>query len=384
MIGPSIGGLFAEPCENFPSTCIADSLFSRFPYLLPNIICASILLVAVITGFFLIEETHPDMQPWSTREDLDHTKAKTPLMATAGAMENAPVDLRRDTYGTFNAVVEVENLRRPINSRTSSVLSVPRGLAFTPRVYMLTLALGIFTYHSMTYDHLLPIYLQDEREDKNEIFAAPIPDAFAGGLGLSTQQVGVIMLFNGLIALFVQGIVFPLAASWLGIWKVFLLCTFGHPIAYFIVPYLAFLPPQYLHAGIYAALTIRNLFAILAWPIILILLKEASSSPSCLGKINGLAAAAGASCRTIASPIAGLLYGVGMKVGFTPLAWWASALVAVVGVMQAMFIRRQKDKRSVVRTAAHFASGEHEEVVRDERQQDDAGAEEHQRLLVVR
>lgn len=78
MIGPAIGGRFARPCENFPNFFPADGLFGRFPYLLPNVICAVLLLIAVILGTFFINETHQDMQPWSTQEDVDHNTARTP------------------------------------------------------------------------------------------------------------------------------------------------------------------------------------------------------------------------------------------------------------------------------------------------------------------
>ena len=151
------------------------------------------------------------------------------------------------------------------------------------------------------------------------------------------------MAINGVIALFVQGIVFPIMASWLGVWKVFMVVTVLHPLAYFIVPWLALLPAQWLYTGIYACLTIRNCLSILAYPVLLILLKEASPSSSCLGKINGLAASTGAACRTVASPAAGFLYGVGITIDLTAIAWWASALVAVAGALQAVLMIRRDE-----------------------------------------
>lgn len=169
------------------------------------------------------------------------------------------------------------------------------------------------------------------------------------------------MCVNGIIALFVQGVIFPLAASWLGVWRLFILVTCGHPISYTVVPYLAFLPQSALYPGIYACLTIRNLFSILAYPVLLILIKDASPGPSYLGRINGLAASVGAACRTLASPIAGFLYGVGIKIDFTPLAWWASALVAVLGAVQLFLIRRQKDS-VVVHNVSHFQDHEQNKV----------------------
>ena len=353
IIGPAIGGTLAQPAINYPSI-FSDTIFAKFPYLLPNLICAIMLLMSVIAGYFFLTETHPDMQPWSTPAELDHSVAETPLMATAGATANSGVDLRADSYGTFNDVEfqkeETWNVNADGSSRPASIASLEKHKIFTKRVVMLVIALGIFTYHSMTYDHLLPIFLQDEREEIQVLRSGILN--IPGGLGLSTQDVGVIMSCNGLIALFVQGVIFPLFAEWLGVWKLFLMVSILHPIAYFIVPLLAFLPPNLLYPGIYGCLTIRNFFSILGYPVILILLKEACPKASVLGTINGLAASAGAACRTVAPPVAGLLYGLGAAQGFTGLAWWGSCAVAIAGAIQLYWVRRAKNGVSTVRPVA--------------------------------
>ena len=355
IIGPAIGGTLARPAISIPSVFSPTGIFGHFPYLLPNLICAAILLISIFFGYFFLIETHPDMQQWSTQEELDHTTAETPLM-TAGATADYGIDLRGDTYGTFNTVDIHESKEWMVNAdgsaRPPSISSKETPKYLTRKVAMIVVALGIFTYHSMTYDHLLPIFLQDDRISTSNVPRSPFN--IPGGLGLSTQSVGIIMSFNGIIALFIQAILFPLFASWLGVWKTFVMVTILHPIAYFIVPYLAFLPANSLYPGIYICLAIRNFFSILAYPVLLILLKEAAPSPSVLGKVNGLAASAGAACRTIAPPIAGYLYGVGTKIGFTGLAWWVSSVVAVAGALQILSIQRTKNKTATIRPMASF------------------------------
>ncbi|KAE9978816.1 hypothetical protein BLS_000283 [Venturia inaequalis] len=356
IVGPAIGGYFAEPVDNFPSMFSRNGLFASFPYLLPNLLCASLLLASIVAAYFFLLETHQDMQPWSTQEDLDHTTAATPLIPASGAMNNAPADLTTESYGTFDAVTITESSKDQKKS-LSRASSPSREKVFTKNVIMLTVALGVFTYHSMTYDHLMPIFFQDKRTN--------VDHQLSGGLGLKTQAVGVIMSINGLIALFVQGVIFPLMAEWLGVWRLFVLVTIGHPIAYFIVPYLIVLPHSWLYTGIYASLFVRNCLSILAYPLILILIKEAAPSASCLGKINGLAASTGGACRTMASPIAGILYGVGSQMRFTPLAWWVSALVAVIGALQIPWIDRQKNKTAHVRTVWAETEQENEKGLRE-------------------
>ena len=356
ILGPVIGGTLAKPAKSFPTLFSPDGIFATFPYLLPNLICAGLLMVSIFIGYFFLLETHPDMQPWSTPEELHNTAAETPLLGTAGATANsAGVDLRADSYGTFNEVEIDEEKQWLVNvdgsSRPASIHKKPPHY-INRRVVQIVIALGIFTYHSMTYDHLLPIFLQDDRGADHISTSVSFPVNIPGGLGLNTTAVGIIMSFNGLIALFIQAIIFPLFATWIGVWKVFVLVTLLHPIEYIIVPYLVLLPDNLVYPGIWACLTVRNFTSILAYPVILIMLKEASPSPSVLGKINGLAASAGAACRTVAPPVAGFLYGIGSDIQFTGLAWWGSAVVAIVGAVQMFWVERDRNKFVSVRSVA--------------------------------
>ncbi|KAJ6109733.1 hypothetical protein N7486_001968 [Penicillium sp. IBT 16267x] len=359
IIGPAIGGLLARPADGFPSLFPQDGLFGRFPYLLPNLVCSFLLLLSIIGGWLFLQETHPDMQPHRD-EYFVSTLVDQPLLATSGATANGAVDIRADSYGTFNQVSSYEE--KDWDMQGDETLPVwkksfkPK--AFTWRVTMLIAALAIFTYHSMTYDHLLPIFLQDD----NKRYASLPPSSLfdiPGGIGLSTRTVGVIMSTDGIIALVIQSVIFPALAHWLGVWRLFVVVTILHPISYFMVPFLAFLPQNLIFFGIYACMVVRNILSIVAFPVLLILIKQACPSESVMGKINGLAASAGAASRTIASPIAGLLYGAGADIGCTAVAWWASSLVALLGVLQLWFI--QQKRRSLVTvesaTTCYFPPG---------------------------
>ncbi|EMD60836.1 hypothetical protein GGP41_009790 [Bipolaris sorokiniana] len=353
IIGPSIGGYFSEPATNFPSVFSPTGLFAKFPYLLPNIICASLLLISIIMAYFLLDETHPDKQPHGFFEQYDATVAETPLLPAQGAIADAAANLTADSYGTFNSVeVERAEVWR-VRSNGDWVESPASEKVFTRPVIMFVIALGIFTYHSMTYDHLLPIFLQDKRanDDMNALDFAS--SALGGGLGIPIQKVGIILSLNGIIQLVIQALVFPVLADCFGVWRLLLIVTLAHPIAYFIVPFLQLLPDHLLYPGIFACLAVRNLTSILAFPLLLIMIKEATPDKSHLGKINGLAASTGAACRTVASPIAGLLYGLSIELRFTPLAWWGSALVAICGALQVPFLNRAAHEcHAQVRTAA--------------------------------
>lgn len=353
LIVAAIGGLLARPSEGFPDLFPSDGLFGRFPYLLPNLVCSFLLLLSIIGSWLFLEETHPDMQPGHIHPYFEHTSVEQPLLATSGATANAGVDLRAESYGTFNQVHlhEDESWYVQADGTSPAWKKPPKPKAFTWRVTMLVVALSIFTYHSMTYDHLLPIFLQD----KNPTLRHTSPFDIPGGVGLSTRTVGAIMSTDGIIALAIQSLIFPALAQWLGVWRLFILVTVLHPIAYFMVPFLVFLPQQLVFVGIYACLIVRNILSIIDYPVLLILIKQASPSDSVMGKINGLAASAGAAARTIAPPVAGYLYSTGAEVGCTAIAWWGSTVVALVGAAQLWLIQRKKHSWATVQIAEPYS-----------------------------
>ncbi|KAL3475328.1 major facilitator superfamily domain-containing protein [Aspergillus californicus] len=354
ILGPAVGGLLAKPAESYPSLFSGDGLFGNFPYLLPNLVCSILLFGSIVFAWLFLQETHPDMQPSSGPDDLDHASVEHPLLATAGATANPGADLRAESYGTFNQVELHEDESWAVYEDGSKPeLDSQKQIAFTRPVIMLVVALAIFTYHSMTYDHLLPIFLQDQRGAPSVGGSAL---TFPGGVGLSTKTVGLIVSSDGIIALIIQSLIFPALAHYFGVWKLFVIVTILHPVAYFMVPYLIFLPDSFVFLGIYTCLVTRNILSIIDFPVLLILIKQASHSDSCLGKINGLAASAGAAARTVAPPVAGYLYSTGADIKFTALAWWGSAFVAIIGALQLWFMTQKKHSFVTIDPAArcHF------------------------------
>ena len=53
-----LGGALAQPSQSFPTLFPPGSLFDRFPFLLPNLVCTFILVLGVLVGILFLEETH--------------------------------------------------------------------------------------------------------------------------------------------------------------------------------------------------------------------------------------------------------------------------------------------------------------------------------------
>ncbi|KAH7384441.1 major facilitator superfamily domain-containing protein, partial [Pyrenochaeta sp. MPI-SDFR-AT-0127] len=58
IIGGALGGLLASPADVLPM--FKGSIFETFPYLLPNLVCASVVVFGLTVGVLFLEETHED------------------------------------------------------------------------------------------------------------------------------------------------------------------------------------------------------------------------------------------------------------------------------------------------------------------------------------
>lgn len=60
IVGSGLGGTLAEPVKNYPTYFAPDSLFDKYPYLLPNLVCATVVVFGLLIGILFLEETHED------------------------------------------------------------------------------------------------------------------------------------------------------------------------------------------------------------------------------------------------------------------------------------------------------------------------------------
>jgi hypothetical protein len=61
IIGPMVGGALARPCISYPKLFPQGSIWDRWPYLLPNLCCAILLVVGASIGALFMEETNPQI-----------------------------------------------------------------------------------------------------------------------------------------------------------------------------------------------------------------------------------------------------------------------------------------------------------------------------------
>ncbi|KAI1379546.1 MFS general substrate transporter [Hypoxylon crocopeplum] len=362
IVGSAMGGFLAQPAKFYPSLFPADGLFGRYPYLLPNLVSVIVIVLAIVQGILFLEETNP-RHGKATHESVfeeedDTVDERTPLhrpknrrssarsQSRAGSdrpmfiEESLPVpveqnfDLRRSSFGT------VHSIRLPPTTLKQNGSFNGRTYNFT--IIMLTIAFVLVSYHQMAFNTLLPTHLLDKPA------AAQGQLDLIGGLGYTVHDVGVYLAVNGILGLFIQAVIFPIFVDKVGVWKAFVLSIVLYPSAYVVMPFLSAMPPALVSPGIYLSLILQSFFGIIVIPCALILLKDATPSPLVLGKVNGLAMSACCLARTLSPPLVGIIY----SAGGSAAAWFSCAGVAVIGILQLIWVPRKHVPAFVVENGA--------------------------------
>ena len=383
ILGSAMGGYLAQPAQFYPHYFAKDGIFGRHPYLLPNLVAAIGILLAIFQGMVFLKETLvreeepdqnggitygdninersrllPPQQPHSipgrtrgstagsTREPrgsiVSLTRERLHSMSVAGSIRHmrkrasfmeegmpAPFDqrfdIRRSSFGTMHSIRVTPHQVLP----TRGPPPKPRA-TFNKTVVMMILAMSIFAFHQMAFISILPVYILDEPTTRGV--------DFRGGLGMSLHDVGAYLAINGFIALFVQGFVFPIFVEQVGVWKSFFSMILFYPICYVIIPFISALPDRLISPGVYFTLLLQAFFGIVVFPCSLILMKNAVPSPLVLGRVNGLAMSACCLARTIACPLVGAIY----SIGGSATAWFGLTLMAVFGVIQLIWVPKEE------------------------------------------
>lgn len=58
-MGPVLGGILAQPVKSYPNLFSKDTIWDRFPFLLPNLFCAFVAVCSVTMAWLFMGETHP-------------------------------------------------------------------------------------------------------------------------------------------------------------------------------------------------------------------------------------------------------------------------------------------------------------------------------------
>ncbi|KAI0387688.1 MFS general substrate transporter [Hypomontagnella monticulosa] len=363
IVGPMIGGALARPCISYPSLFPAGSIWDKYPYLLPNLFSAFIVLIGVINGILFLEETHCEKKlkrdrglelgNWilsglpifrkctESRDEksklaemeaeplLDHDEQLPGYQTNENSPENSPRLRSASVPSVAWDALDLENGQEDLNLGISGI--------FTRPVVLNIVSFGILAFHTMTFDQLFPVFLSTSPPDHK--MPVSLPFKFVDGFGLDSKTVGIILSIQGAYQLLINMFLIPPVLKRFGARRLFQFLAIAYFSLYLVTPYLVLLPEKYRMVGVGVVLVWKCTFASMAYPSNAILTADSAPSHLALGTINGVAASTASLCRAFGPTLSGLLYAVGLQTGYSGLAWWCSAFVAIGGAFVGLQIR---------------------------------------------
>ncbi|CAH9073333.1 unnamed protein product [Cuscuta epithymum] len=168
IIGPALGGFLAQPAEKYPSLFSIDSLFGRFPYLLPCLCISVFALFVTIITFWLPETLHKhDSVSVSSRNSYKALEAASKTSKNDGGSK----DSKKSIFNNWPLM--------------SSII-----------IYC------VFSLHEMAYTEIFSLWAESPRR--------------LGGLSYSSDDVAVVLAISGFGLLALQFIVYPFMERTIG------------------------------------------------------------------------------------------------------------------------------------------------------------------------
>eukprot|EP00262_Sarcandra_glabra_P002349 TRINITY_DN1262_c0_g1_i7.p1 TRINITY_DN1262_c0_g1~~TRINITY_DN1262_c0_g1_i7.p1 ORF type:complete len:494 (+),score=46.92 TRINITY_DN1262_c0_g1_i7:228-1709(+) len=168
IIGPAIGGFFAQPAEKYPNIFSEKSLFGRFPYFLPCLCISLIAVVGCIVCYWLPETLH---------KHKDHI--------IEGYDSFDALEASQDGSSLKENIDESEGIRPKFKENLLKNWPLMSAIA----VYC------VFSLHDMAYTEIFSLWAVSNKK--------------YGGLSFSSQEVGMVLSITGLGVFVFQLLLYP-------------------------------------------------------------------------------------------------------------------------------------------------------------------------------
>ncbi|KAJ2221815.1 hypothetical protein IWW45_008770 [Coemansia sp. RSA 485] len=187
VAGSAVGGLFADPANQYPRWFGNSVIFKEYPYLLPCLIGCSVTTFGLIVGLFKLEETlvfkkdveTPATSASSTEPTTPASPASSPAPAPAPATALVSASASSLTLSTENTPL--------LDSRPQQ-----RGVRelLTPTVIRVMTTNVFVCVSSSMGEQAYPIFAATNTND--------------GGLGLSTRDIGISLAIASVAVIYLQ------------------------------------------------------------------------------------------------------------------------------------------------------------------------------------
>lgn len=227
ITGPFVGGLLVSKA--------GQSSKKLYPYLLPNLVSAGVLIVDLVLTMFFLEESleeAKDLPPLGHRVTNLFTRAWQFASSTRPSYLKLPLPYHSSRVEGDGTVEEDGDSGSDANSHTSVPKFLPEqtktlraSQVLNRDTLLLLISYGIFQFANISYNSLYPIFGQA---------APPL------GRGLSPKEIGVSLAFAGAATIFVQIAIFGRLRDKMGNRITYRICWAGMVLAYMLTPWVGY------------------------------------------------------------------------------------------------------------------------------------------------
>lgn len=335
IFGPSIGGSLVKPVERYPAIFGGSKLLQKYPFALPNLLISSLFLIGITSGFLFLRESLEDK-----KDRKDYGLILGSALTKPCTRRTRPAWSTRASDEATEALLEPSS-NSPIQAGNAKLLERSSGWSqvFT---YQSNLNLLVYTFlamHSVSFDQLLPVFLDFSPVRTIDDPSVKLPFKFSGGFNLDSGRIGGLFTIYGIFGMIIQFAVFPPLVRRLGTLNCYKIIALTFPLVYIAVPYVSLLRTDAQRQTVMMGLMlIKGFCAIFAFPCSTILLTNSAASLKVLGTLNGVATSISALGRAAGPALAGATFSLGADIGYMVIPWWTLAAIAIIGAIPAWWL----------------------------------------------
>jgi hypothetical protein len=253
IIGPVIGGILAEPVAQFPRVFRLDSIWGNYPYLLPNLIVMIFLMLGFLLAIFYLNETHPQLTgqaDWGTNlskylrawQHIRFWRTQYARVEQEEALTNPPTNGEEYPEGSL----ELETLPSLVGNEVAQITPKPRQTPYTSQIIMQVLSVSVLAFHKVSSDIVIPIFLTTTSDGRmNKPLQPRRIFQYTGGFGMTSADIGIVLLTQAIAAIFVQLFVSSWIISRFGALKTYRAVLHTFPCLYLLTPFTVVLPKPF-------------------------------------------------------------------------------------------------------------------------------------------
>ncbi|WEJ93946.1 hypothetical protein PSN45_001423 [Yamadazyma tenuis] len=319
VFGPLIGGTLSHPFRpDTPPSSAWGRLNWDYPYALPNMVIAAILIVEALITYFCLKETHPTLQ-YHDDPGINRTKRLLRGLGLIG-----------QELGEIEVVEDEETLLlvKSKSSETVNVLEdgVPTAVetepaepfswknVLTPKVLNPLLAYFVMQSHYTAYEQFLPIFVSyAPAYDASGTRVSQFPLHLQGGLGYTPKRAGDLLSSSGFFGMFMVLLVFPWLDRKFSKNTNFRVALGIFPFLFLVLPYVLLFLPKHLDDSFTTKYADRFLYAFVFFRVMvassLMTLAMVSINSNAKKEYRGIVNGATISAASLASCVSPIITG---------------------------------------------------------------------------